>query len=158
MATTVQKWRTEDWVAVYIGFFIIVAALVVFSTKLFDLGQLRSTFRWTTDGQIASRASDWGAALDGIIKEASGRGDKGKAVADSATALKAALAKNDRKAIDSAAGALAKAGGRNTVAGALGTEIRGHTSATADKGMDSPRGVITVSCSRSLSESRSSRG
>ena len=130
---TAQKWRTEDWVAVYIGFFIIVAALVVFSAKLFDLGQVRSTFRWTTDGQIASRAADWTASLDGIVKDAEGKGDKGEAVAAAATRLKAALAKNDRKEIDAAAGALAKAGGRNTVAGGLGTEVRGHASAAAAK-------------------------
>jgi uncharacterized membrane protein YadS len=133
MAAAQNKWRTEDWVAVYIGFFIIVAALIVFSAKLFDLGQVRSVFRWTTDGQIASRAADWNTALDGIIKDAGARGDKGKAVADAATALKAALAKNDRKGIDSAAGALAKAGGRDTVAGSLGSEVRGHASATAVK-------------------------
>jgi uncharacterized integral membrane protein (TIGR00698 family) len=131
MAT--QKWRTEDWVAVYIGFFIIIAALVVFSGKLFDLGQVRSTFRWTTDAQIASRAAGWTAALDGVIQEAERRSDKGKQVVASANDLKAALAKNDRKAIDSAAGALAKAGGRNTVAGSLGSEVRGHASATATK-------------------------
>jgi len=133
MAIAQQKWRTEDWVAVYLGFFIIVAALVIFSAKLFDLGQVRSTFRWTTDGQIASRAADWTTALDGIIKDAEARGDSGKAVTASANALKAALAQNDRKAIDSAAGALAKAGGRNTVAGSLGTEVRGHASAAASK-------------------------
>ena len=131
MAT--KNWRTEDWVAVYIGFFIIVAALVIFSNKLFDLSQVRSTFRWTTDAQITSRAADWSAQLDLIAKDAEARGEKGKAVADSAAALKAALAKNDRKAIDSAAGALAKAGGRNTVAGSLGTEVRGHASASATR-------------------------
>ena len=133
MAMTQQKWRTEDWVAVYLGFFIIVAALVIFSAKLFDLGQVRSTFRWTTDGQIAARAPDWTAALDGIIKDAEGKGDKGKPVAVSASDLKAALGKNDRKAIESAAGALAKSGGRNTVAGSVGTEVRGHASASATK-------------------------
>jgi len=128
-----KTWRTEDWVAVYLGFFIIAAALVIFSQKFFDLGQVRSTFRWTTDSQISARAAGWTTALDSVIKDAEARGEKGKAVADSANALKAALAKNDRKAIDSAAGALAKAGGRNTVAGSLGTEIRGHTSASASK-------------------------
>ncbi len=128
-----QKWRTEDWVAVYIGFIIIIAALVIFNAKLFDLSTVRSTFRWTTDGQIASRAADWSAALDGVIKDAEARGDKGKPVATAAGDLKAALAKNDRKATESAAGALAKAGGRNTVAGSLGGEIRGHASATAGK-------------------------
>jgi len=128
-----QKWRTEDWVAVYLGFFIIAAALIIFNQKFFDLGQVRSTFRWTTDSQISARAAGWTTALDSVIKDAEARGDKGKAVADSANALKAALAKNERKAVDSAAGALAKAGGRNTVAGSLGTEIRGHASASASK-------------------------
>ncbi len=127
------KWRTEDWVAVYLGFFIIIAALVIFSGKLFDLGSVRSTFRWTTDGQVASRAAGWSAALDAVVKEAESRGDKGKQVAASANDLKAALAKNDRKAIESAAGALAKAGGRNTVAGSLGGEVRGHAAAGAAK-------------------------
>ena len=128
-----KTWRTEDWVAVYLGFFIIAAALVIFSQKFFDLGQVRSTFRWTTDSQISARAAGWTTALDSVIKDAEARGEQGKAVADSANALKAALAKNDRKAIDSAAGALAKAGGRNTVAGSLGSEVRGHASASASK-------------------------
>jgi len=128
-----KTWRTEDWVAVYLGFFIIAAALVIFSQKFFDLGQVRSTFRWTTDSQISARAAGWSTALDSVIKDAEARGEQGKAVADSANALKAALAKNDRKAIDSAAGALAKAGGRNTVAGSLGSEVRGHASASASK-------------------------
>src|SRR3972149_12278278 len=129
------KWRTEDWVAVYLGFFIIIAALLIFSGKLFDLGSGRSTFRWTTDGQVASRAAGWSAALDAVVKEAESRGDKGKQVAASANDLKAALAKNDRKAIESAAGALAKAGGRNTVAGSLGGEGRGHAAAGAGPGL-----------------------
>jgi len=128
-----KTWRTEDWVAVYLGFFIIAAALVIFSQKFFDLGQVRSTFRWTTDSQISARAAGWSTALDSVIKDAEARGEQGKAVADSANALKAALAKNDRKAIDSTAGALAKAGGRNTVAGSLGSEVRGHASASASK-------------------------
>ncbi len=128
-----QKWRTEDWVAVYLGFFIIIAALIIHSGKLFNLGSVSSTFRWTTDAQIAARAADWSTALDAVIKDAGSKGDAGKPVAASANDLKAALAKNDRKAVESAAGALAKAGGRNTVAGSLGTEIRGHASATADK-------------------------
>jgi uncharacterized membrane protein YadS len=128
-----QKWRTEDWVAVYLGFFIIIAALFIHSAKLFDLGSVRSTFRWTTDAQIAARAADWSTALDAIVKDAESKGDTGKQVAASANDLKAALAKNDRKAIEGAAGALAKAGGARTVSGSLGGEIRGHASATANK-------------------------
>ena len=127
-----QKWRTEDWVAVYLGFLIIILTLAAFSWKFVDLGNARSTFRWTTDGQVAARAPGWSTALDGVATEAAGKGDKGKEVAAKANDLKAALQKGDRKAIEKGAGDLAKAGGRNTVAGSLGGEIRGHAAATAD--------------------------
>jgi len=126
-----STWRTEDWVAVYIGFLIIILTLVAFSGKFVDLANARSTFRWTTDGQIAARAPGWNAALDGVAKDAAGKGDKGKQVAAKASELKAALEKSDRKAIEKASGDLAKAGGRNTVAGSLGGEVRGHAAATA---------------------------
>ena len=124
-----QKWRTEDWVAVYLGFFIIAVILAAFSWKLFDLGNLRSTFRWTTDAQITARAPGWTAALDEIGKDAEAKGKKD--VAAAAGGLKAALQKNDRKAIEKSAGDLAKAGGRNTVPGSLGSEVRGHAGALA---------------------------
>jgi uncharacterized membrane protein YadS len=124
-----QKWRTEDWVAVYIGFFIIAIILAAFSWKVFDLRNLSSTFRWTTDSQIAARAPGWTAALDEIGKDAEAKGKKD--VAAAAGGLKAALQQNDRKAIEKSAGDLAKAGGRNTVPGSLGTEVRGHAGALA---------------------------
>src|SRR5688572_17405266 len=112
-----QKWRTEDWVAVYIGFFIIAIILAAFSWKLFDLRNLSSTFRWTTDSQIAARAPGWTAALEEVGKEAQTRGKKD--VAAAAGGLTSALQANDRKGIEKSAGDLAKAGGRNTVAGSL---------------------------------------
>jgi uncharacterized membrane protein YadS len=124
-----HKWRSEDWVAVYLGFFIIVVILAAFSGKWFDFGNLRSTFRWTTDAQIAARAPGWSAALDEVAKDADARGRKDLATA--AGDLKAALAKNDRKAIEKSAADVAKAGGRNTVPGSLGAEIRGHAGALA---------------------------
>jgi uncharacterized integral membrane protein (TIGR00698 family) len=121
-----KSWRTEDWVAVYLGFFIIAVILAAFNWKWFDLGTLRPTFRWTADAQIASSAPKWRSALDDIAKDR-------KEVAAKANSLKRALDKGDRKAIDKAAGDLSKAGGRNTVPGTLGSEIRGHAAATADK-------------------------
>jgi uncharacterized membrane protein YadS len=124
-----QKWRSEDWVAVYLGFLIIVIILAAYSGKWFDFGNLRSTFRWTTDAQIAERAPGWSAALDDVAKDAEAKGRKDLAAA--AGDLKAALAKNDRKAIEKSAGDVAKAGGRNTVPGSLGAEIRGHAGALA---------------------------
>jgi len=111
-------WRTEDWIAVYLGFFVILATLVLFSAKLIDLGQVAPSFRWTTDAQIASRAPDWNAALEGV---------------PAAAPLRQALLGNDRKAIEAAAAQLAKAAGRNTVAGTLASEIRGHAAATPSK-------------------------
>src|SRR6185503_11992559 len=124
MAT--KSWRTEDWVAVYIGFFILAVILAAFSYKWFDLGSLRPTFRWTTDAQIASSAPGWKASLDAIAKDR-------KDLAAGANNLKAALDKGERAAIDKSAAALAKAGGRNTLPGTLGTEIRGHATATTDR-------------------------
>src|SRR3972149_7723083 len=97
-----KNWRTEDWVAVYLGFFIIAVILAAFNWKLFDLGNLRSTFRWTTDAQIAARAPGWTAALEEIAKDAEGKGRKD--VAAAAGGLKAGLQKNDRKAIEKSAG------------------------------------------------------
>ncbi|HYN13706.1 MAG TPA: putative sulfate exporter family transporter, partial [Burkholderiales bacterium] len=120
------KWRTEDWVAVYIGFLIIILTLAAFSWKFVDLANASSTFRWTTDGQIAARTPGWGATLDGVAK------DPKKDVAAKARELKSALEKGDRKAIEKSSGDLAKAGGRNTIAGSLGGEIRGHAAAAAE--------------------------
>src|SRR5918999_143024 len=126
-----RSWRTEDWVAVYLGFFIIAVILAAFSWKWFDLGVARSTFRWTADAQIASWAPGWHTALDGVAKDAEAKGRKD--IAASANNVKAALDKGDRQAIEKAAGALSKAGGRNTVPGTLGSEIRAHAASTADK-------------------------
>ena len=102
----------------YLGFLVILATLVLFSTKLIDLGQVAPSFRWTTDAQLASRAPEWNAALEGV---------------PAAAPLRLALLGNDRKAIETAAAQVAKAAGRNTVAGTVASEIRGHAAATPSK-------------------------
>ena len=112
MAT--KSWRTEDWVAVYLGFFIILVILAAFSWKLFAFSNLQSGFRWTTDAQIAARAPAWNAALDDIAKDAQAKGRAD--LAGAAAGVKAALEKADRAAIEKSASALAKSGGRNQVA------------------------------------------
>ena len=126
-----KSWRTEDWVAVYLGFLIIILTLAAHSGGFINFKNVNSSFRWTTDGQIGARAAGWNAALDGVAKDAEAKGDKGKEVAARANELKAALQKSDRKAIEKSAGDLAKAGGKNTVAGTLGGEIRGHAASVA---------------------------
>jgi uncharacterized integral membrane protein (TIGR00698 family) len=115
--------------AVFLGFLIIVVVLAIYNTKAVDLSMARSTFRWTTHEQIAARAPGWIATLNDIVKEADAKGQKDRAAL--ATALKEALEKNDRKAIEAAAGKLAKLGSR-TIAGALGAEVRGHAAAVAE--------------------------
>ena len=127
-----QKWRSEDWVAVYLGFLIIILTLVAFSGKFLDLKAAGSTFRWTMDTQLAARAPGWSAQLDGVIKGAESKGDKGKELAAKANELKAALQTNERKSIEKSAGEVAKAGGKGTVAAALGGEIKGHAAANAE--------------------------
>ena len=126
-----KSWRTEDWVAVYLGFLIIAVILAAFSYKWFELGSLRPTFRWTADSQIASSANNWRTSLDAIAKDADAKGRKD--LAASANNLKSALDKGDRAGIEKAAAGLAKTGGRNTVPGALGTEIRAHAASTTGK-------------------------
>lgn len=128
---TNAQWRTEDWVAVYVGFFVILATLLLIGGKWLDFRTLNPGFRWTTDTQLAARTADWNVALDEVTKDAAGRGDRGEKTAATAGQLKAALATGDRKAIEKSAGELATIGGRDTQAGALGAEIRGHAAADA---------------------------
>lgn len=125
-----RRWRTEDWIAVVLGFLVIVATLVVFQWKIADLRNIVPNLRWTTDSQITSLTPDWTVALDNIAKDAAAKGQKN--IAALSTDLKAALASKNRKAIEDAAAKLASAGGR-TVAGALAGEIRGHAAASEAK-------------------------
>jgi uncharacterized integral membrane protein (TIGR00698 family) len=124
-----SRWRTEDWVAVVLGFVVIVAILAAFNWKVFDLRSTISTFRWTTDSQIASLTPGWVDSLESITAEARAKGQQN--VVALSQGLKDALASQDRKAIEAAAGRLAGLGSR-TIAGALGAEVSGHAAATAD--------------------------
>ena len=124
-----RHWRTEDWMAVLLGFVVITAVLAVFHWKVADLRNVVPTFRWTTDGQITSLTPGWIDALDAISAEAEAK--KQQNVVTLSKGVKDALASKDRKAIEAAAGKLAALGSR-TVAGALGIEIRGHAAAVAE--------------------------
>ncbi len=114
--------------AVFLGFLVIAAVLAIFHWKVFDLRDVVSTFRWTTDEQIASRTPAWIGSLDSIAREAESKGQKDVAVLSKG--LKEALERKDRKAIEAAAGKMAKLDGKS-LPGALGREIRGHATALA---------------------------
>src|SRR5262245_64334647 len=68
--TSAGGWRTEDWIAVILGFLVLAAVLAAFQWKVVDLRYLVQTYRWTTDGQIASFSASWTRSLDAIIAEA----------------------------------------------------------------------------------------
>ncbi len=121
-----QNWRTEDWTAVYLGGLIIALVIAAFSWQWINLRNIVPTYRWTTDGQIASRAPGWISTLDAIAKDAEKRGEGG--VVTRVGALKEALEKGNRKEIEKTADRLTRLG-RETVAGAMGVEIFGHAAA-----------------------------
>lgn len=125
-----RRWRTEDWIAVVLGFLVITSVLVVFQWKVADLRNIIPTFRWTTDSQISQSTPGWTASLEQIAADATAKRQQN--VVDLAYGLKSALAAQDRKAIEGAAGKLAALGSKS-LAGSLGAEVRGHAAATANK-------------------------
>jgi hypothetical protein len=128
-STAAKRWRTEDWIAVVLGFLVITTVLAVFQWKVADLRNVVPTFRWTTDSQIASLTPGWIDALDAITRDAEAKRQPN--VVALSKGLKEALASKDRKAVEAAAGKMAALGSR-TVAGALAVEIRGHAGATVE--------------------------
>src|SRR5262245_59935310 len=121
-----RRW-TEDWLAVLLGFVALATVLALFHWKVADLRNVVSSFRWTTDSQIASLTPGWIDALDAIARDAEAKRQQN--VATLSKGLKDALISKDRKAVEAAAGKMAALGSR-TVAGALAVEIRGHAAAT----------------------------
>src|SRR5215207_5903745 len=103
-----RYWRTEDWIAVVLGFLVITAVLLTFQWKVAELRSLVPTFRWTTNEQIELLTPNWNRALDQIGREAEARGQANVVVLS--RSLKDALATQDRKAIETAAGKLAATG------------------------------------------------
>ena len=134
-------WRTEDWVATVLGFVVIAFILAAFTYKAVDLRNAVSSFRWTTDAQIASSTPGWISALDSVIADANAK--KQQNVVALGTNVKNALAGKDRKAIETEAGKLAALGSRS-VAGALGGEIRGHAAASAQTRIFTPENFTKI--------------
>jgi uncharacterized membrane protein YadS len=94
--------KSEDWMAVWLGFVIIAAVLLGVRPPL-------PRFSWATDGEFAATVSENKPTVEKLIKDAEAKGEADLAV--SATALKAAMDGSDRKAIGDASkkfGAAAK--------------------------------------------------
>ena len=86
--------KTEDWLAVWLGFLIIVLVLVGLRPEL-------PKFRWATDAGFAAAVAERKPAVDKLAKDAEGKGEKDLAAA--AAALKTAMDAGDRAAIGGAA-------------------------------------------------------
>lgn len=114
--------KSEDWMAVWIGFLIIVLGIAFFKGNVMDLKKIPSAFKWTTDNQVTSRAEKWTKIIDGTIPEAEAKGEIG--AVNRLQALKEAIARgDDRKDIAKAAEKVQTLGGKP---GAIGKEIAGH--------------------------------
>lgn len=123
-------WKSEDWLAVWLAFFIMATLIVFFNWKVIDLKKIVPTFRWTTDGQIESRIAKWTEAAEFIRKDAETKGELG--TVKRLDELKEALASKDRAAIEKAGGRLERLG-RDTMAGALGGDIKARAEAYPGK-------------------------
>lgn len=121
-------WKTEDWVAVWLGFLVIALILLFNNQKVFDVTKVSANHKWATDTQISSRVSKWTKSADALIKDAEIKEELGTVTR--LQALKEALAKGDRKEIEAAAGRVERIGG---IPGALGKDVAGQAKALPEK-------------------------
>ncbi len=121
-------WKTEDWVAVWLGFLIIALILAANQWKVFELKKVSTTFKWATESQITSRGAGWQQTADALMKSAAAQGEEGTVMR--LQGLKDAVQKGDRKGIAEAAGRVERIGG---IPGQLGKEIGGHARADINK-------------------------
>jgi uncharacterized integral membrane protein (TIGR00698 family) len=87
-------WKTEDWLAVWVGFLVIVFILAGLTVKT-------PKFKWTTGQEFSTFIAQTTPAVDGLVKAAAEK--KEKALRADAAALQSAIAAMDRKAIGDAA-------------------------------------------------------
>lgn len=122
--------RNEDWLAVWLGFLIISLLLAGVRPKM-------PTFKWETNGEFASTVEKSKPKVEKFITDSQAKNET--AVAESATALKAALDSDDRAGIGIAAKKLAetskdaKDAGIKQKAGDLGEKISSSAEATTER-------------------------
>ena len=86
-------WKNEDWLAVWIGFLIIILSLVGMKVVV-------PQFKWVTEGEFASFSAEMAPQMDRLASQAGAKGET--ALQAEALALKAALEKKDRKTVSDA--------------------------------------------------------
>ena len=88
-------WKSDDWMSVWIGFFILIFFLAGATMSL-------PRWKWVGDGSFQDKIAGYVKKVDSTAKEAEAKGET--ALKDQAAALKTALDAKDRKAINEAAG------------------------------------------------------
>lgn len=122
--------RNEDWLAVWLGFFIIICVIAGLRPTL-------PTFKWETAGEFATTVEASKSKVTQIGKDAEAKGET--ALVQSATALQAAMASGERAAIGSAAKKLSDASkdvkdaGLKKKGGDLGKKLSGSAGALSSK-------------------------
>jgi len=114
--------KNEDWMAVWLGFLILVLVLLGLQVKM-------PSFKWTTGGEFSGLVAQMTPEVDSLVKLAGEKGETDLLAA--ATALKTAMGTQDRKAIGDAAKKLsdvskkAQDAGLKKKADTIGREIVG---------------------------------
>lgn len=122
--------RTEDWLAVWLGFLIIVLVLIGVRPEM-------PRFRWATDAGFAATVTETRPAVETLLKDAEAKGEADLLAA--ATAVKTAMDARDRAAIGSAARKLgdaakaAKDAGLKKQGSDLGRKISGSAGALVSR-------------------------
>lgn len=86
--------KTEDWLAVWLGFLVIVLVVVGVRPQI-------PTFKWTTEGEFSSEVSAAKPAIEKFIKDVEVKGDAN--LLRAVLALKTAVDAGEREAIQNAA-------------------------------------------------------
>ena len=123
-------WKSDDWMSVWIGFFILIFFLAGATMSL-------PGWKWIGDGSFQDKISGYAKKVDSAAKEAETKGET--ALKDPAVALKAALDAKDRKAIGDAAGKMEAAAKEvkdkdfQKKAAKVAADIKGDAGATVAK-------------------------
>jgi len=123
-------WTSEDWLAVWIGFFVILVVLAGVTVKT-------PKFKWTTGGEFQGLLSQMSPQVDKLAKDAEGKGET--ELAADAVALAKTVKAGDRKAVGDAAKKLgqtaskAKDGGLKKKAGEVSKILSSNAGALTAK-------------------------
>ena len=123
-------WKSDDWMSVWIGFFILIFFLAGATMSL-------PGWKWIGDGSFQDKIAGYAKKVDSAAKDAEAKAEP--ALKEQAVALKAALDAKDRKAIGAAAGKMEAAAKEvkdkdfQKKAAKVAADIKGDAGATVAK-------------------------